>query len=73
MSAVLENTAEEIEDLVGATIEKAWIASDVPAVRIRVRYRSGLIVNGAAAGEYELWQDEEGNGPGFVAYMGPPS
>ena len=77
MSARLENTAEELSDLVGATIEKAWVAGaedeyDSPKVRLRVRYRDGFGVNGSAVGEYELWQDEEGNGPGFIAFMGAP-
>lgn len=77
MSAVIENTLEEVQDLVGATIEKVWIVKakdeyDIEAVRIRVRYRDGFGVNGSNVGEYELWQDEEGNGPGFLAFMGTP-
>lgn len=74
MSARLENTPDDIDDLVGAKIVKAWITPgeeySPPAVRIRVMYRKGLLVNGSPVGEYELWQDEEGNGPGYLAFMG---
>jgi len=77
MSAVLENTAEELEDLIGATIENAWIEKDddldTGRVRMRVRFRKGLQVNLSHAGEYEIWQDEEGNGPGFIAFVGEPA
>jgi len=78
MSARLENTAEELSDLVGATIEVVWIEQadgeyDFDKIRFRVRYRDGFGVNGSDAGEYEIWQDIEGNGPGYVAFIGPSS
>lgn len=76
MSALLENTAAEIEDLAGATIERIWISDanvgddyEQPVVRLRVRFRPGLSVNGLHHGEYELWQDVEGNGPGYLAFV----
>jgi hypothetical protein len=76
MSALLENTKEDIEILEGATIEKVWIArsplgfeSSCPVVRLRVRWRDGFNVNGNTHGEFELWQDVEGNGPGYLSFV----
>jgi hypothetical protein len=73
MSAHLENAAEEIQDLVGATILAAWVedTDGEQRVRLRVKFRDDLRVNDSPLGEYEIWQDEEGNGPGFLAFMGP--
>lgn len=78
---LLENTLEEIQDLQGATIEKVWIKEpdpeseyidfEYPVVCVRVRYRPGLRVNDLDYGEYEIWQDAEGNGPGFLAFVAP--
>jgi hypothetical protein len=71
-------TEEEVSDLIGATIEDAWIEkSDDPygmeeVLRMRVRFRKGLKINDHFLGEYEVWQDIEGNGPGLLAYQGPP-
>ena len=76
MSALLENTPEDIDVLEGATIKKVWIEApdphgwEYPVVRMRVRYRPGLTVNDLSYGEYEIWQDAEGNGPGFIALVG---
>lgn len=77
----MQNTREEIDDLTGSTIEKAWAATwddgfekvRGGVVKLRIRFRDGLRVNGSNRGEYELWQDPEGNGPGFLAYQGPIS
>ena len=73
MSAVLENTEQEIKDLQGALIETAAIEDDgygEQVVVLRVRYRADLRVNGSQHGEYQVWQDPEGNGPGFLALTG---
>jgi hypothetical protein len=80
MSPVLEQDAEELEVLVGATIEKVWVQEpdpsseyydyEYPVVRMRVRFRQGLRVNNKRHGEYEVWQDPEGNGPGFFSLVG---
>jgi hypothetical protein len=72
-----ENTAEDIDVLVGATIEKAWLAewddgfeqAEAGVVRLRVRYPAGCTVNGKTHGEYEVWVDPEGNGPGFLSFV----
>ena len=76
MSALLENTLDEVEVLEGATIEKIWVqkgsvgwGEDEECLRMRVRFRKDLKVNGNTHGEYELWQDCEGNGPGFIALV----
>jgi hypothetical protein len=74
MSALLENTLEDVDILEGATIEKVWITEpdleyEYPAVRLRVRYRNGSLVNNSPTGEYEIWQDVEGNGPGYIAFV----
>lgn len=73
----MQNSKEEIDDLKGATILNAWAAEwddgfeAVPegVIRLRVSYRKGLRVNGKPCGEYELWQDPEGNGPGFLSLV----
>ena len=73
----LENVKEDVDYLVGATIEKVWFADwddgfeVVPegVVRLRLRYRKGLLVNDKTHGEYEIWQDAEGNGPGYVSFV----
>lgn len=73
----MQNSADEIDNLKGATILDAWAADwddgfgtvKKGVVRLRVRYRKGVIVNGWDVGEYELWQDPEGNGPGFIAFV----
>ena len=90
----VENTKDEIQTLVGATILSARIVSvdeakaearaagegedlvefiDQEVLRLSVRFRSGLRVNDSATGEYEVWQDVEGNGSGYLAYVGSGS
>lgn len=75
MSAALENTNTELYPLVGGTIEKIWVEKRVgddwmpQVVRMRVRYANGTLVNDKTHGEYELWQDEEGNGPGYLSFV----
>lgn len=44
---------------------------DQACVRMCVRWRKGLVVNGSSEGTFEVWQDPEGNGPGFLAFTGP--
>lgn len=79
MSWQCENQPDEVSDLVGATIVAAKIAKagcgevGTKAVRLTVRFRDGFKVNDSDKGTYEVWQDPEGNGPGFLAYMGPTS
>ena len=74
-----ENVPEELDILEGATITKVQFADwddgmEVVAkgvVRLRVKYADGHKVNGSSFGEFEIWQDPEGNGPGFIALVGP--
>lgn len=78
MSAILDQTLEDVDILEGATIEKVWLADwddgfekfEKGVVRFRVRYRDNLRVNDSLTGEFEVWQDGEGNGPGFIALVG---
>lgn len=73
-----ENVPEDIDILEGALIEKATFAvwddgfESIPngVVRLRVRFRDGFQVNGSTHGNFEIWVDPEGNGPGFIAFMG---
>lgn len=73
-----ENVPEDVDVLKGATIEQVTFAdwddgfAVVPkgVVRLRVRFKKGLLVNGSTHGEFEIWQDPEGNGPGFIALVG---
>lgn len=77
MSALLDNNKDDIAFLQGATIEKIWLATwddgiDVEpegVIRMRVRYAPGQLVNNSTRGEFELWQDGEGNGPGFLSFV----
>ena len=77
MSYRSENVAEDIDVLEGATIERAWFAdwddgfevAKEGVMRLRVRYRPGLMINDKTHGEYELWVDPEGNGPGFLSFV----
>ena len=72
-----ENTISDIDVLEGAVIEKAWLGEwddgfeqvGEGVVRLRVRFRKGLTVNGKTHGEYEVWVDPEGNGPGFLSFV----
>jgi hypothetical protein len=74
-----ENTPDDVDVLEGATITKVTFADwddgfeVVPkgVVRLRVKYKNGLKVNGSAFGEFEIWRDPEANGPGFIALVGP--
>ena len=75
-----ENVPEELDILEGATIQKVQFADwddgfesviEKGVVRLRVKYKNGLKVNGSAFGEFEIWQDPEANGPGFLALVGP--
>jgi hypothetical protein len=66
----------ELEVLAGAKITRVWVENapddgfSFPEIRISVKYRKNLVVNGETEGVYALWQDEEGNGPGYLAFMG---
>lgn len=72
-----ENTISDIDVLEGAVIEKAWLGEwddgfeqvGEGVVRLRVRFRKGITVNGKTHGEYEVWVDPEGNGPGFLSFV----
>ena len=72
-----ENTISDIDVLEGAVIERAWLGEwddgfeqvGEGVVRLRVRFRKGLTVNGKTHGEYEVWVDPEGNGPGFLSFV----
>ena len=72
-------TTREMEpvgtELVGATIlAVSSRPNDWPPgrdfLRLHVRFASDVEVNGANEAYYELWSDEEGNGPGELVYLG---
>lgn len=66
----------EWNELVGATIENVTdrpddaMGSSRPFVTLHVRYADDTTVNGNTHGSYEVWRDEEGNGPGELVYLG---
>lgn len=73
-----ENIPEDIDFLEGSTIERIWLApwdddfggaTKDGVVRLRLRYKKGFTVNGKTHGEYEIWVDPEGNGPGFLCFV----
>lgn len=83
MSWKVENTPEELDDLRGAKIlsirvlgpteqglEKDLVPYACEMISLTVMYRNDLTVNHSKVGEYEIWADAEGNGPGFVALVG---
>ena len=61
--------------LIGATITKLRVGPDEisgsrnPMVELTVRFREGLSVNDSKQGTYQVWMDEEGNGPGHLALI----
>lgn len=72
MSYGVENTADELDCLKGAKITSIAIVPDgygSDKIVMDVRYRDGLMVNDANFGRFEVWQDEEGNGPGYLAFV----
>jgi hypothetical protein len=85
MSVDVENTVEDLEILDGATIVSARIAPPDPdllrefpeyaglaskRIVLRVKWRKGLSVNDSSMGTFEVWQDAEGNGPGYLSFVG---
>lgn len=69
----VENTREDLELLEGATITKIQIVPDgygLDKIVMDVRWRNGLRINDSPTGRFEVWQDEEGNGPGYLAFVG---
>lgn len=82
----VENTQEELDLLVGATILSIQI-EDLPEelkefgddnkivmkVRLKkpvnIENNDGQVVETKTA-SFEIWQDEEGNGPGYIALVG---
>jgi len=73
MSYEVENTAEDLEILEKARIDYIGIEPDgfgSDKILMRVTFRPGLIVNECRTGTFEVWQDVEGNGPGYLSYVG---
>jgi hypothetical protein len=69
----VENTPDDLEILEGATITKIQIVPDGygdDKIVMDVKYRKGLNVNELDHGRFEIWQDVEGNGPGYLAFVG---
>jgi hypothetical protein len=69
----VENTLDELSYLVGATITKVEILPDAMGEeKLVLSMTAGTVVqdqhrNASKRIEVEVWQDEEGNGPGFLA------
>lgn len=72
MSYHLEQDLEELDPLVGASIFRiARVEEDGQEfIRLYLRLRSDIAVNGSVLACYDVWQDVEGNGPGYLAYCG---
>lgn len=74
MSARLEQTAEELDFLVGATVERVEVRPDGfggDAMHLHLRTKVE-VVDGPTRGHHvdlEVWQDVEGNGPGYLALV----
>lgn len=77
----VENTQEELDLLVGATILSIKI-EDLPEdlkefgddnkIVMKVMLPKPVEMDGKKTGtlSFEVWQDEEGNGPGYLALVG---
>lgn len=77
----VENTQEELDLLVGAKILSIKI-EDLPEdlkefgndnkIVMRVKMPKPVVLDGKETGtlSFEVWQDEEGNGPGYLALVG---
>lgn len=68
----VENTMDELDTLKGATITDIRIEADGYGdfkIVMEVDLRSNLRVNGEQKATFEVWQDEEGNGPGYLALV----
>lgn len=64
-------TVDELKQRALAEGDKEFAAFiDQDALILRVRFRKNLVVNDASEGEFQIWQDAEGNGPGFLAFTG---
>lgn len=65
-----ENTIEELEFLKGATIFDIKIDDEKEETTMLLRLKPGLAVNNSVIAVVGVWQDVEGNGPGYLAYLG---
>lgn len=77
----VENTQEELDLLVGATILSIQI-EDLPEdlkefgndnkIVMKLKMPKPVVLDGKETGtlSFEVWQDEEGNGPGYLALVG---
>lgn len=73
MSFDVENTIEELEPFEGAKIIGFDIRPDEfgsNCLRMKLRLRPNLAVNQSVLAVLEVWQDVEGNGPGYLSYVG---
>lgn len=72
----VENTKEELAILVGATITGFKIvpdAMDEQALEMEVKFARPIHTQDGgpyATGTFQIWMDEEGNGPGYIALTG---
>jgi hypothetical protein len=81
MSAHLEMSVEDIDFLIGATLAKAEVTPDAmgeEAMNLHFRLPKGRVVVDQSGSEYttvvmQVWQDVEGNGPGYLAFVGGSS
>lgn len=79
MSWDVENTKEEIEELKGCTIVSAKIKpsefeGEGRSIELKLRFphplTDGETMRTYREGIFQVWQDEEGNGPGYIALVG---
>lgn len=67
----VENTVEDLEILKGATIDNIYIEPDgYGSDKITINVTFPGFVNEKRTGVFEVWQDVEGNGPGYLAFVG---
>lgn len=75
----VENTMEELDALIGGTILDVKIQPDGfdgETTVLTVKCRPGLTIVDSVTKkkmttlEFQIWSDEEGNGPGYVALVG---
>lgn len=73
MSARLEQSPDDLQLLIGGIIQKIEVVEEFgePSIQLSIALPKPRQLEGvlADAVQYQVWQDEEGNGPGFLALV----
>lgn len=71
MSARLEQSPDDLKLLIGGIIQKIEVVEEYgePSIQLSIALPTPRDIEGVLcdAVQYQVWQDEEGNGPGYLA------